>query len=521
MATTEQIIGTWILIALYSSATLYFVIKGALNIKSMKDYAVGSISFSPYFVGMSLAAAMTSAATFVINPGLIARYGISGVLSFGIFFPIASMISLVVLTKSFRKYGESVSAVSLASWIGKRFNSKGYSLFIAFLSGLMITFIVLILVALTKVFASALNTNEVYTLAAIVIFVFGYMMFGGANSMVYTNTIQAGIMIVVAVILLSSGFSHFENGVVGFFQKLKEIDPVLIQATNEGSPLFRDFWEIALAQIIIGIAVVCQPHIITKSLLLKKESDVNKFLVTSVVVEILFFAVVFVGLYARIEFPDLTVDGVAMNTDNIIPAYVIQVFSIGWVAVLIGLFVVMGLISAGLSTLEGLIQSVSTSITNDIVNPLFGKFVKNEKSYMRINRIAILVLAVVGFLMSRQQLLFPKLSVAILAQNGVYAYFSIIFVPIVLGIFGENVGLKAPLWASITAFVTHFTVYYGFPVLLNSDIMSFGYFNKYFTGTVHNPAIAASAAIVLSAIVGTALYFKEKHTKSKQQILNL
>jgi sodium/pantothenate symporter len=510
MASTEQVIGTWILIALYASAILYFVIKGSLGIKSMKDYAVGSVSFSPYFVGLSLAAAMTSAATFIINPGLIARYGVSGVLSFGLFFPIATMVSLVVLTKSFRKYGESVSAISLASWIGKKYNSKGYSLFIAFLSALLITFIVLILVALTKVFASALNTNEVYTLAAIVIFVFGYMMFGGANSMVYTNAIQAGIMIIVAIILLGSGYEHFKDGIFGFFEKLKAIDPVLVKSTNEGSPLFRDFWEIALAQIIIGAAVVCQPHIITKSLLLKKDSDVNKFLVTSVIVEVLFFSVVIAGLYARLEFPDLTANGLPMNTDNIIPSYVIKVFSIGWVAVLVGLFVILGLISAGMSTLEGLIQSLSTSITNDIINPLFGKNISNEKSYIKINRIAIVALALVAFFVSRQQLLYPKLSVAILAQNGVYAYFSIIFIPIVLGIFGKKVGLNAPLWASITAFTTHFTVYYGFPFLVNSGSVSLGYFDKYFVGTVHNPAIAASLAIILSAVVGLSLYLTDK-----------
>jgi len=506
MATTEQVFGTWILIALYASAVLYFVIKGAMGTKSMKDFAVGSISFSPVLVGMSLAAAMTSAATFVINPGLIARYGLSGVLSFGIFFPLATMLSLVVLTKSFRKYGESVSAVTLASWIGKRYNSKGYSLFIAFLSILLITFIVLILVALTKVFASALNTNEVFTLAAIVIFVFGYMMFGGANSMVYTNAIQAGIMIVVAVILLLSGFKNFGNGFAGFFDTLKSIDPALVKSTNPASPLFRDFWEIILVQIIIGAAVVCQPHIITKSLLLKKDSDVNRFLITSVLVQALFFSVVIAGLYARIEFPDLTQNGIAMNTDNIIPAYVIQVFSIGWVAILVGLFVILGLISAGMSTLEGLIQSLSTSITNDIINPLFGKNIKSDSRYIMINRLAIIALAVVAFLISRHQLLFPKLSVAILAQNGVYAYFSIIFIPIVLGIFGKNVGLKAPLWASITAFFAHFGVYYGFPYIVNNGIANLGYFNKYFIGTVHNPAIAAATAIVLSAIIGLTIH---------------
>jgi sodium/pantothenate symporter len=194
-----------------------------------------------------------------------------------------------------------------------------------------------------------------------------------------------------------------------------------------------------------------------------------------------------------------------MNTDSIIPTYVIKVFSVGWVAVLVGLFVILGLISAGMSTLEGLIQSLSTSITNDIINPLFGKRISNERSYIKINRIAIVALAVVAFLMSRQQLLYPKLSVAILAQNGVYAYFSIIFIPIILGIFGKNVGLKAPLWASITAFVTHFTIYYGFPYLVKSGV-SLGYFDKYFVGTVHNPAIASASAIILSAIVGLAIY---------------
>jgi sodium/pantothenate symporter len=344
------------------------------------------------------------------------------------------------------------------------------------------------------------------------------MMFGGANAMVYTNAIQAGVMVIVAIILLLSGYNHFEGGISGFIETLKSIDPVLVKATNEGSPLFRDFWEIILAQVIIGAAVVCQPHIITKSLLLKKESDVNKFLVTAIIVEALFFSVVIAGLYARIEFPDLMMNGAPLGTDSIIPTYVIRVFSNGWVAILVGLFVILGLISAGMSTLEGLIQSLSTSITNDIINPLFGKRIAGDRSYIKINRIVIVLLAVVAFFLSRHQLISPKLSVAIFAQNGVYAYFSIIFIPILLGIFGKRVGLMAPLWSSITAFVTHFGVYYGLPFIVNNDLASLGYFNKYFVGTVHNPAIAAATAIVLSAIVGLTVYqiqrFKSKPLKA-------
>ena len=155
-------------------------------------------------------------------------------------------------------------------------------------------------------------------------------------------------MIVVAVILIFSGLPHFEGGISGFFSQLAGIDPALVKPTNPSSPLFRDFYEIAFAQIVIGIAVVCQPHIITKSLLLKNEADVNKFLITSIVVELLFFSVIIAGLYARLEFPDLTLNGQKLATDSIIPSYVVKVFSNGLVATLVGLLVILGLVSAGM-----------------------------------------------------------------------------------------------------------------------------------------------------------------------------
>ncbi|MDR1552104.1 MAG: hypothetical protein LBS69_01405 [Prevotellaceae bacterium] len=517
MATTPQVIGASILFVFYGITILYFVIKGSRKTKNINDYALGNINFSPVFVGLSLAAAMTSAATFIINPGLVANFGISGFLSYGIFFPIGSIVSLIILTKSFRRYGQSVNALSLASWIGGRYKSKGYALFVAFLSILLITFIVLIIVALTKVIAQALNANEIYVLAITTAFIFGYMMFGGANSMVYTNAIQAIVMIIVALIMIGSGIQFFENGITGFFEKLFNIDPNLVKPTNPDSPLFRDFFEIAVAQIIVGIAVVCQPHIITKSLLLKKEKDVNKFLTTATIVQFLFFLVVVAGLYARLHFPDKMQNGVPLNNDSFIPTYVISIFSGGISALLIGLLVIIGLMSAGFSTIEGLIQSLSTTITTDIIKPLFGSKIKNANKYITINRIAIIALAIVTFIVARDQILHPNLSVAIFAQNGVYAYFSIIFTPIIFGIFIKNVKTKAPLIASVTAMITYFMVYYGLPSLVNSGTIDLGYINTYLSGAVRNPAIAAATAIVLSVTVGMIIHFITRKNISKDK----
>lgn len=494
IASKELVIAGWILVIVYSSIILFFVIRGALKIKNINDYAIGNVSFSPVAVGLALAASMTSAATFIINPGFIAFYGISGVISYALVMPAAAMISLVVLTKGFRKHGSNVKALTMAQWMGTRYKSKGYGLFFAFLSLLLITFIVLICVGLTKVLSKTLSVSELSVLIGLVVFIFGYMMFGGANSMVYTNTVQAIIMIVVAFILLGSGYKHFADGVQGFLNKLSAIDSNLTGLTNPSSFLFRDYFEIIFAQIVIGVAIVCQPHIITKSLLLKTDKDVNKYLTAGIIVQMLFFFVVITGLYARIDFPDLTVNGAPLKLDGVISAYVVKEFPVYF-----GLIVVLGLISAGISTLEGLIQSVSTSITTDIIKPLFGKFFPKDEAKstlvtISINRIVIAVIGVISILLSYQQLVSPNLSVGIFAQNGVYAYFSAAFVPILFGMFLKDTPKSAVVSASLAAIIIHFTFFYG-----NIKV-------PFSIATGQNPGVSAAIAITFSVFVAGMIY---------------
>jgi sodium/pantothenate symporter len=480
----------WILVLAYAALILFFVVRGARGNRNLSDYALGSFAFSPVAVGLALAASMTSAATFIINPGFVAIFGVSAVISYAVVIPAAALTSLVVLTKGFRRHGSSVKALSMAQWMGTRYGSPGFALFFGFLSLLLVTFIVLIVVGLTKVISATLGVPELGTLLAIVAFVFGYMMFGGANSMVYTNTIQALLMVVVAVVLLGSGYEHFSEGVHGFLDRLRAVDPALVGITNRDSFLFRDLYEIVAAQLVVGVAIVCQPHIITKSLLLKSERDVNRYLIVGVVTEILFFAVVIAGLYARLAFPDLTLNGEAIPMDGIIPAYVVNELP-----VYVGMIVVMGLISAGLSTLEGLIQALATTITADLVTPLAGSVLPADEErrahvLLVLNRLAIGALAVVSAWLSWQQIVSPKLSVAIFAQNGVYAYFSAAFVPILFGMFLKSTRRETAIAASVTAIVVHFVMYYGHVPVPGT------------LATGENPGVAAAVAVISSLVVG-------------------
>ncbi len=482
------------LVAAYAMTILAIVLRGARRNKSVADYALGNIAFSPIAVGLALAASTTSAATFIINPGLVAYFGLSAVFGLCLVLPLSMFVSLVVLTKGFRKYGESIKALTLSQWVGQRFRSKAFAVFFAILSLLLVTFIVLILVGLTKVIAASLALNETVVLAGLVVFSFGYMMFGGANSMVYTNTVQGVIMVIVAVILLGSGYEHFVGGISGFVGKLKAVDPNLITLYNSESPLFRDFFEVVFCTVVVGISVVCQPHIITKSLLLENKRDVNRYLVAGILVQMLFFLVVFVGLYARLDFPTLEHAGQAITPDSVTSTYLVTQFP--W---FVGVLVFLGLISAGMSTLEGLIQSLSIILTKDLIENVHG-FLTGRKlgdSFLfALNKVVIAFLALASFGLAYQQLIAPNLSVIIFAQLGVYAFFAAAFVPVLFGTFLEDTPLIAVAAASVTAVVVHFGLNY----------TGQHYFPYYMGVSVKNPGISTAIAVVAATVVGGVLY---------------
>ncbi|MDX1645161.1 MAG: sodium:solute symporter, partial [Thermoanaerobaculia bacterium] len=457
-------------------------------------------------VGLALAASTTSAATFIINPGLVAYFGLSAVFGLCVVLPISVAVSLVILTKGFRKYGGAVKALTLSQWVGQRYGSRPYAIFFAVLSLLLVTFIVMILVGLTKVIAASLELDEVGVLAVLVAFSFGYMMFGGANSMVYTNTIQALVMIVVAVILLGSGWEHLADGLGGVAERLRAIDPDLARLYNPQSPLFRDAFEVVFCTVVVGIAIVCQPHIITKSLLLKEERDVNRYLVAGITVQVLFFLVVATGLWARLRFPDLTLGGETIVPDAVISTYLVTEFP--W---FVGVIVFLGLFAAGMSTLEGLIQSLSIIITKDLVQNVHAAVTGGELSdrfLFVFNRGVIVVLAVLSFGLAWWQLVAPNLSVIIFAQLGVYAYFAAAFVPVLFGTFLDDVRLAPVAAASVVALAVHYGLYYTGHL----------YFPYYIGVSVKNPGISTALGIVAATIVGGAIYLVGRKSSSAREL---
>ena len=427
---------------------------GIRRVKSFTSFSVGDRKTSPVWVGLALAANLTSAATFVINPGLIYLYGLSGMLGYAVATPLGILLGLTVLTKAFRRVGDRTAALTVPQWIADRYGSRSLRFFFAGLSLLQITFLVLIVVGLTLVLSNVLALPTLGAMAIVIVIPLIYVMLGGASAHTLTNSVQALIMIAVALMLVGSGLDLL-LGEPGLLARLAEISPVLAEPVNPESLLFRSPFEVFVANFVIGVAVITQPHVMSKALYLRDERDVNVYLGVGFVALTLFFSVLAIGLYARV-----TLTGDLLPPDQVVPTYLVEQF--GPIARSV---VTVGLVAAGFSTLEGLLVALSTIFANDVYSPLArSRGVAQEtieRKSIGLSKLFLLALAPVVAFLSWGQIQSPDLSVAILAQNGVYGLFAATFVPILFGVFVPRVTTWGVSAAAVAALVVHFGMYYG------------------------------------------------------------
>jgi SSS family solute:Na+ symporter/sodium/pantothenate symporter len=482
----NDVVLAWSFFAAYAVVIITVAWYNSRKAKSLQSFSIGARDAGPVFVGLSLAANMTSAATFVINPGLVYAFGWAGFVGYSIATPLGIFLGLAVISKRFRRIGDKYSVITVPQWIGNRFSDKRLTVYLSLVSLFQITFLVLIVVGLAVVMMKVFQVNVLVALAVIIGFTFTYMFFGGASAHIWTNTIQAGIKIGVALLLLASGVEVFNGGLSALWAKLNAISPNYGSMVNPDSRLFRDYFEVVFCNFIIGIAIVTQPHIISKSLFLRSERDVNTYLATAMIAEVLFFSVLFTGIYARLllSTPDLT-------PDRVISTYIMERFS----PLLRGI-IMLGILASGFSTMEGIILSLSSIFSNDFVRNVFGSGPTDESAnkqrLLRVSRIFMIVLAPVTFLLAYNQISNPNLSVAIFAQNGVYALIAATFAPVLYGVLYRGpVPKHLVLVASSLALLIHIGMYYGNITMYHN-----------------NPAVPATCGILAStAVLGIGLRF--------------
>jgi len=334
------------------------------------------------------------------------------------------------------------------------------------------------------VMQQTLNLTNTESLTLIIVFVFGYVFVGGAYAHAYTNTLQGVIMVVIAAVIVGSGLHYFTDGFGAVADSLRATDPNLVDPTNAASPLFNSYFSVYVSGFVIGFALVCQPHIMTKALYVQDNRDVRRYLTVAIVVSLVFASLLLVGLYAHLaDMPrELFVDPEtgAFRQDRVMTTYILHTFDPTMVAV-----ITVALMAAGMSTLDGILVALSSIAANDLyLNIAERRWLRGataeqkSKSAHRASQIILVGMGALAFAIA----LHPPQLLGIFGQLGVYGIVAASAVPILFGIAFPRMDRNTAFVAAIVGMTVHFGLY--------------------LFGDFPNPGVTATYGIIASAGTG-------------------
>ena len=395
----------WVFFLAYAVSTSFLAWRGGRKGGDAATFALGSGRMHWAVAGVTLGACLASSAMFVIFPGFVYAEGLPALIGFSLPLTAGLLVGLLAFAPRFQALGGRYRALTVPHWLGARYGSPALRRTFSALNVLNVAYLVLIAVGCGYVMQRALGVPYEAAVVGIVLFVFGYTGFGGAWAHAFTNTLQGGIMLVVAVLVFGSGVALWRDG--SLVESLAQTG-----LTADGSVLFSTPWEVWLVPFVMGIALSTQPHLLTKALYVGSRRELGLTIATGIGTFVVFSLVLFAGAYARIVLP------AGIPQDQAMAEYLLVAFPWPPVAALVS----VAILSASMSTMDGLLVAVSASVANDLFP---------GRGSVRLNRVVLAVLALVtiGAALSP-----PKL-VLILGQQGVYGLVAASAGPLIVGLF--------------------------------------------------------------------------------------
>lgn len=337
--------------------TLVGIYSATRKQETTTDYLLASRNVNPWLTALSAMATGQSGFLFIGQVGFAYKIGVSSLwLTVG--WLIGDYLAWYLIFKRLRQFSEATASDTVCAVLSH--NTPGSRL-ISIVSAL-ITIGFLGSYAAAQLVAGSKALNTVFgwnyhlgiILGAIVVVI--YCFSGGIRASIWTDAVQAIVMMVSLCVLLS--VAVFQCGGLGeLWQSLAAIDPALIQWNASQQPW--GFLPFFLGWMAAGFGVVGQPHIMVRAMAIDKADNLN--LARDIKTSFGFFnsmAAMGIGLAARVLMPELFGSG---DPELALPYLSLELLP----AVLVGLMLA-GLFSATISTADSQILSCSAALTQDI-----------------------------------------------------------------------------------------------------------------------------------------------------------
>lgn len=429
--------------------------------ETISDFAIAGETLGPYILGAAFAATFVSAATFVGYSAWAYDFGYSFLWIF-LALISASPLALILFAKRVRRANIEMNTISLPDWIGEFYDSQFLRVGIALVLFFNLFYIAGQLSAGARIFQTMLGWDYTTGLAVIVVLLTAYVSVGGTYADVYTDAVQAVLMTIMGITLFVSVLFVFDwNAAETFSQISAELaaqDQSLVSIINTESIIFYSGFAI-LSIFILEFAYSAQPQLFNKVLALDDPKNLRKMVLTYFVLTVTILLCTFSGFYLRVLNPGVEV------ADRAIFIYAAEYFP-----AIVSAFLGVVILSAALSTTDGIYVVLATAISNDIFRNYLVKegYVEMEAERADIvsryiAQVSIIFISIIAFLIVRN----PPPYIAGLVWIAIAGVGSATAAPIMVGIYFPNFATRKGAHA---AFIIGVIGYIG--IKLSTDIPS-------------------------------------------------
>ncbi|HBD11330.1 MAG TPA: sodium:pantothenate symporter [Porticoccaceae bacterium] len=450
-------IWAWAFLILYVGAMIGFGYLGMRHVKSSDDFSTARGEYGMWFLAFAMTATTASGATFLGIPGLGYRFGLPA-LGYALVYPFAVYLGVWLCFRQVQKAGNSFNNRSIPEFMGDRYQSEGFRVIVSVFSVVLLFYLAAQLLAGLVMFEQMLGLNAFWALAVTTLVLLVYVVLGGAHADIITDGAQGATMLALAVMIvvlfvLGVGVDG-DGGLQGVLNRLWELDPKTVQVHYEGSGILDSYWDfsaIFLAHLSLGML----PHIGNKVWALKEGVGRTRFLGLCLLMGVVLASMIFGGILARAVLGDTLLEQ-AGGPNQAIPALFIELFPV-WLAALLG----VAILSAIMSTADGLVISTSQVFANDIYRRTLARKLHPRASeaeidhnVLRISRVSIVFVLAGAAVLAWYSI---GQNIALMVWVGLGGMMAALAGPLIIGVFWRGVTRQGAIWGFVAGAVS-FTV---------------------------------------------------------------
>ncbi|MGB3509137.1 MAG: sodium/proline symporter [Microcoleaceae cyanobacterium] len=357
------------------------------------DYLLASRNVNPWLTALSAMATGQSGYLFIGVIGFTYQVGVASIW-IPVAWAIGDYIAWWLIFKKLRLVSQETNSDTVSSFLGQENQVMGQrknnGRWITIISAL-ITIAFLGTYASAQLVAASKGLNAIfgwnYQLGVIIgaIIVVIYCFSGGIRASIWTDSVQAVLMIGSLLVLCVVGLIDC-GGFGELWAKLNAIDPTLTNWIPADLPW--GFFPYFLGWMVAGFGAVGQPHILVRAMAIDSADNVALARNIKFVCGQMNSATAFgVGLTARALLPDLMTSS---DPELALPYLSMELLP----AVMVGLMLA-GLFSAAISTADSQILSCSAALSQDLI-PTTANSYRMAKIATLVVTAIVLAIALVG-----------------------------------------------------------------------------------------------------------------------------